>query len=147
MIGFRTDLRRNHTAFRIFWDGICTLPCTFQLRNGTRSLMKNYSEDDLVDMPRLTPAQEVAYNVLKHALKAGDLLLLTSHPGRGRTTVLRRLREDTGGGFVTSKEFLEASGARHPLSLEEALYAVVARALDEHDIDYVDDVDLIHDAT
>src|SRR5260221_5233985 len=68
------------------------------------SLMKNRSEDDVVDMPRLTPAQDVAYNVLEHALKAGDLLLLTSHAGRGRTTVLRRLREDTGGGFVTSKE-------------------------------------------
>ena len=109
--------------------------------------MKNYTEDDIADMPRLTPAQEIAYNVLKQALDAGDLLLLTSHPGRGRTTVLRHLQRETGGGFVTSKEFLETSGARHPLSLEEALHTAVATALDEHDIVYVDDVDLIHDAT
>jgi len=109
--------------------------------------MKNYTEDDIADMPRLTPAQEIAYNVLKQALNAGDLLLLTSHPGRGRTTVLRHLQRETGGGFVTSKEFLETSGARHPLSLEEALHTAVATALDEHDIVYVDDVNLIHDAT
>ncbi|MBZ5623668.1 MAG: ATP-binding protein [Acidobacteriia bacterium] len=109
--------------------------------------MKDYSEDDTVGMTRLTPAQEIAYNVLKQALKAGDLLLLTSHTGRGRTTVLRRLQQETGGGFVTSKEFIETSGARHPLSLEEALHAAVAAALDEHDIVYVDDVNLIHDAT
>src|SRR6266567_2387818 len=109
--------------------------------------MRHYSNDNIADMPQLTPAQEIAYNVLKQALNAGDLLLLTSHPGRGRTTVLRHLQRETGGGFVTSKEFLETSGARHPLSLEEALHTAVATALDEHDIVYVDDVDLIHDAT
>lgn len=98
-------------------------------------------------MPQLTPAQEIAYNVLKQGLQAGNLLLLTSHTGRGRTTVLRRLQQETGGGFITSKEFLETSGARHPLSLEEALHTAVAAALDEHDIVYVDDIDLIHNAT
>src|SRR4030088_764020 len=100
--------------------------------------MKNSSEDDIVDVNRLTPAQEIAYNLLKQALKAGNLLLLTNHSGRGRTTVLRHLHRETGGGFVTSKEFLENSGARHPLSLEESLHAAVATALDEHDIVYVD---------
>lgn len=105
------------------------------------------SENGTVNMIRLTPAQESAYQVLRQSLKAGNLLLLTSYAGRGRTTVLRRLQQDTGGGFVTSKEFLESSGARHPLSLEEALHAAVAGALEEHNIVYVDDVDLIHDAT
>jgi hypothetical protein len=95
----------------------------------------------------LSPAQECAFKVLKQGLAAGNLLLLTSHAGRGRTTVLRRLHEETGGGFVTSKEFLEKSGARHPLSLEEALHEAVASALEIHEFVYVDDVDLIHDAT
>jgi transitional endoplasmic reticulum ATPase len=109
--------------------------------------MKQHSKDDRAGMSQLTPAQQTAYDVLKQALKAGDLVLLTSHPGRGRTTVLRRLQQETGGGFVSSKEFLETSGVRHPLSLEEALHTAVSRSLDEHDIVYVDDVDLIHDAT
>lgn len=109
--------------------------------------MTQHSEGNIAGRPRLTPAQEIAYGQLKLALKAGNLLLLTSHAGRGRTTVLRRLQQETGGGFVTAKEFLENSGARHPLSLEEALHSAVAAALDEHDVVYVDDVDLIHDAT
>ncbi len=98
-------------------------------------------------MAQLTPAQETSLNVLKYALSAGNLLLLTSHTGRGRTTILRHLHQETGGGFVTSKEFLDQSGSRHPLSLEEALHASIASALQQHDLVYVDDVDLIHDAT
>lgn len=96
---------------------------------------------------QLIPAQDAAYTVLKYAFGAGNLLLLTSPPGRGRTTVLRRLQQDTGGGFVTGKNFIETSAARHPLSLEETLYSAVTAALDEHDTVYVDDIDLIHDAT
>ena len=98
-------------------------------------------------MIRLIPAQEAAYNVLKHAAGAGSLLLLTSHSGRGRTTVLRKLQEETGGEFVTSKDFIETSSSRHPLSLEETLYSAVITALRKAEIVYVDDVDLIHDAT
>jgi transitional endoplasmic reticulum ATPase len=102
---------------------------------------------DSVVITRLTPAQEITFHFLERALTAGNLLLLTSHSGRGRTTVLRRLHAETGGGFVAAKEFLECSGARHPLALEEALHAAVAAALEEHDFVYVDDIDLIHDAT
>src|SRR5215468_5526853 len=98
-------------------------------------------------MFRLTPAQDTALRTLKYALTAGNLLLLTSHTGRGRTTVLRRLHSETGGGFISSKDFLEHSGVRHPLALEEALHGVVAAALAAHDVVYVDDVDLIHGAT
>ena len=96
---------------------------------------------------RLTPAQEAALDILKRALLSTNLLLLTSHPGRGRTTVLRRLHAETGGSFITSKEFLEHSGARHPLALEESLHAAVSAALEVSEFVYVDDIDLIHDAT
>ena len=74
-------------------------------------------------------------------------MLLSSAAGRGRTTVLRKLHEETGGGFVTSRDYIESSSGRHPLSLEETLYAVVSKALAEHSTVYVDDTDLIHDAT
>src|SRR5215471_10009657 len=98
-------------------------------------------------MIRLIPAQETAYKVLKYAFNAGNLMLLTSHTGRGRTTVLRRLHEETGGGFVSAKNFIETSAARHPLSLEETLYTAVTEALQANDVVYVDDIDLIHEAT
>jgi transitional endoplasmic reticulum ATPase len=98
-------------------------------------------------MIKLIPAQDSAYKILKYAFDAGGLLLLTSHSGRGRTTVLRKLQEETGGGFVTAKDFVESSTARHPLSLEEALYSAVIGSLRDNNLVYVDDIDLIHDAT
>jgi hypothetical protein len=52
-----------------------------------------------------------------------------------------------GGGFVTGRDFIETSAARHPLSLEETLYSAVIASLKENPIVFVDDVDLIHDAT
>jgi hypothetical protein len=48
-------------------------------------------------MIQLIPAQTAAYRVLRYALNAGDLLLLRSVSGRGRTTVLKKLHEETGG--------------------------------------------------
>ena len=98
-------------------------------------------------MTELIPAQEAAYRVLKYAFGTGGLLLLTSPSGRGRTTVLRKLHEETGGGYVTSKDFIETSSSRHPLSLEETLYSAVISALQQNSTVYVDDVDLIHEAT
>jgi transitional endoplasmic reticulum ATPase len=84
---------------------------------------------------------------LKYAFDAGGLLLLSSHTGRGRTTILRKLHEETGGGFVTARDFIETSAQRHPLSLEETLYSTVAASLRDNKIVYVDDIDLIHEAT
>ena len=98
-------------------------------------------------MIQLIPAQEAPYRVLKYALGVGSLLLLTSASGRGRSTVLRKLHEETGGGFISSKDFIEGSAERHPLSLEETLHSCVMSALRQHEIVYVDDIDLIHDPT
>src|ERR1700730_12411206 len=98
-------------------------------------------------MIQLIPALEAAHRALKYALSAGNLLLLSSATGRGRTTVLRKLQSETGGGFVTGKDFIENSGSRHPLSLEETLYSAVIDSLQQNEIVYVDDIDLIHDAT
>jgi transitional endoplasmic reticulum ATPase len=98
-------------------------------------------------MIQLIPAQESAFRVLNYARQAGNLLLLTSACGRGRTTVLRKLHEQLGGGFVTCKDFIETSTTRHPLSLEETLHSAVMASLRTHDVVLVDDIDLIHDAT
>ena len=85
-------------------------------------------------MIQLTPAQESAYAGLKYAMNAGNLMLLSCHAGRGRTTVLRKLHEETGGGFITGKEYIETSALRHPLSLEETLHSVIDAAMRQNDI-------------
>jgi hypothetical protein len=63
---------------------------------------------------RLTPAQNSTFVTLKDELKTGNLLFLASQPGRGRTTILQRLREETGGAFLSATEFIESSGTRIP---------------------------------
>jgi len=99
-------------------------------------------------MIKLVPAQESAFRVLNYARTAGSLLLLTSaSSGRGRTTVLRKLHEEMGGGFVTCKDFIETSTIRHPLSLEETLHSAVIGSLKANEVVFVDDIDLIHNAT
>jgi hypothetical protein len=98
-------------------------------------------------MIQLIPAQSAPYRVLRYALDAGDLLLLTSVSGRGRTTVLKKLHEETGGAFINSKDFIEGSAERHPLALEEAFHSRVLSAFRDNKTVYVDDADLIHDAT
>lgn len=55
-------------------------------------------------MIQLIPAQESAFRVLQYASNDGSLMLLSSPSGRGRTTVLRKLHEAMGGGFVTRKD-------------------------------------------
>lgn len=98
-------------------------------------------------MIELTPTQDSSYRVLRYGLDERKLLTLYGATGRGKTTVLKKLHGETGGGFVTSKDFLENSGTRHPLSLEESLYSAVLDALRQNDIVHVDDVDLIYNAT
>jgi hypothetical protein len=61
--------------------------------------------------------------------------------------VLRKLHEELGGGFVSAKDFIETSMQRHPLSLEETLYSAVTSALNQDRVVFVDDIDLIHEAT
>jgi predicted AAA+ superfamily ATPase len=61
--------------------------------------------------------------------------------------VLKKLHGDTGGAFINSKDFIEGSAERHPLALEETLHRCVIAALRKNEVVYVDDVDLIHDAT
>jgi AAA+ superfamily predicted ATPase len=91
----------------------------------------------------LTPAQAIAFSSLKRALSAGNLAVLMSAHGQGRTTILRHMHAETGGGFLGAQEFLESTGDRHPLALEEALHSAVNTALLAHDIVYVDDIHLI----
>ena len=98
-------------------------------------------------MIQLIPAQETAYNALKYAMRIGGLSLLRCPHGRGRTTILRKLHEETGGSFINGKDFIECSATQHPLSLEETLYSVVSAGLSANDTVYVDDIDLIHEAT
>ena len=71
---------------------------------------------------QLCPAQKRAFDSLLTGVRVGSILRLWGGTGRGKTTVLRQLHQQTGGAFISMKDFVEASALKHPLALEETLY-------------------------
>ena len=61
----------------------------------------------------------------------------------GKTRILRALFAKTGGAYLTSREFVEASAQRDPLSLDETIYGVLQQALEAHDTVIVDDFQFV----
>jgi AAA+ superfamily predicted ATPase len=78
------------------------------------------------------------------AIQVGKIIHLHSAIGLGRTTILQRLQQKLGGVYVNNKEVMEAASGKHPLQLEDAIYAVVLKALKENEIVFVDDFDLVN---
>ncbi|HZN32802.1 MAG TPA: AAA family ATPase [Pirellulaceae bacterium] len=88
----------------------------------------------------LCPAQQRALDWFASALGVGSIFHFWSRAGLGRTTVLRQLHAQLGGALVTVQDFVEAARLGHPLALEDALYQVLASALQKHDRVIVDDL-------
>jgi transitional endoplasmic reticulum ATPase len=87
----------------------------------------------------LLPAQRKAFEALTRSIGEQHVAVLASRTGFGKTTLLRALHARTGGLYVTSRHFIEASLDRHPLALEETVYQVLKTALTSHDAVLVDD--------
>jgi predicted AAA+ superfamily ATPase len=94
---------------------------------------------------RLCPAQQCALDKLRRLLPLGNVFVLASAVGRGRTTVLRQLHRETGGAFLTMKELMAAVRRANPLALEETFEHLVLDALGAHDTVIVDDLRLFSD--
>ena len=94
-------------------------------------------------MPSLTPAQRAALSTLEERLAEHHVAVLSAHPGMGKTQILRALFAKTGGVYLTSREFVEASAHRDPLSLDETIYGVLKQALETHDTVIVDDFQFV----
>jgi transitional endoplasmic reticulum ATPase len=87
----------------------------------------------------LCPAQLGSFNWLVNAWDMAPILHLWASNGYGRSRILQALHERFGGVRLGLKEFVTASGGRHPFALEDALYDVVMKALVENDVVFVDD--------
>src|SRR4029453_11111148 len=81
----------------------------------------------------LCPAQQTAFDALSGALGDGNVFVLSGDSGKGKTTVLRALHRQTGGAYLTARDFLDAMRLRHPLAIEEAFEELVLAALQSHD--------------
>ena len=80
----------------------------------------------------LTPAQKRAMEGMLGGLPAGDVFVLRSAAGMGRTTVLRRVHDAAGGALVGVREFMRSLAAREPAAIEEAFLDMVEQALAVH---------------
>jgi hypothetical protein len=80
----------------------------------------------------LTPAQSSATEGILGGLLAGDVIVLRSAAGMGRSTVLQRVHEIAGGTLVDAREF----------TVEEAFLDVLEQALAAHGLVIVDDLHL-----
>ena len=91
----------------------------------------------------LCPAQQRAFDSLTAGLQVGSILRLWGGVGRGKTTILTELHQQTGGAFLNMKDFVEASAKAHPLAIEETLYRLLLDALSAHPVVIMDDLHLL----
>jgi len=94
-------------------------------------------------VPALSPAQRAALSTLEERLAEHHVAVLSARQGMGKTQILRALFARTGGVYLTSREFVEASAHRDPLSLDETIYGVLQQALETHDTVIVDDFQFV----
>jgi ATP-dependent 26S proteasome regulatory subunit len=87
--------------------------------------------------------QRDALDALERQLADHNVAVLSAPQGMGKTSILRTLFARTGGVYLTSREFIEASAKCDPLALDETIYAVLRQALDAHDAVIVDDFHVV----
>src|ERR1051325_1375035 len=95
---------------------------------------------------KLCPEQQRALDGLTAGLSVGNLVLLWGASGMGKTTVLKALHAQTGGAFLSARDYVEAVEDRHPFGIEEAFYRVVLQALEANEVVILDDMDPVMQA-
>ena len=90
----------------------------------------------------LTPGQQRTYDLANAVTRVAPILLVEGAGGLGKTTVLRRLSEATGGTFLSTTEILDAIGRRsNPIEVDEAIREALAASFHESDLVILDDFD------
>ncbi|RYX84422.1 26S protease regulatory subunit [bacterium] len=92
----------------------------------------------------LSPSQHHALEGLELIYQLGNIGVLSSDIGCGRSTVLKALQERVGGQLLTMADFFEILTQGHPLALEENFARLVGEALQNHDCVIVDDLHLLN---
>jgi len=94
---------------------------------------------------RFSPAQQEAFDDLSRLLTIGNILVLYGAIGSGKSTALGEIHRQTGGAFLSVRNFVEAMRSRHPLALEETFEQMVMEAISANDAVIVDDLNLLND--
>jgi hypothetical protein len=91
----------------------------------------------------LSPAQQTAADCLLNGIPVGDVFVLRSAPGMGRSTILRKVHSVLGGAFVGVRQFIDALSARQPEAIEEAFLNAIEEVLASNNLVTVDDLHLV----
>ncbi len=92
----------------------------------------------------LSPSQQEAFNHLMEALPIGNLFVVWSAPGMGRTTILNELHRQEGGELLRMKDYIDELRHQDPLSMDEAFEQIIMRSLQRNDLVILDDLDLVY---
>lgn len=93
-------------------------------------------------MTKLSPSQQRAFNELMEAFPKGNIFVVWSGEGKGRTTILRQFHKQEGGHWLPLKHYIDELRNQHPLRMEEALESILMEAIKKHDLVIIDDLDL-----
>jgi transitional endoplasmic reticulum ATPase len=92
----------------------------------------------------LAPTQQNALDALLRAARPGRVVTLFGGPGSGKTTILRAAHDRLGGVLLGAEEIQAAvSAGKHPLAIEDALYALLNENLEDHRVVFLDDLHLV----
>ena len=94
--------------------------------------------------PKLSPSQHAAYEGLVRGLQVGSVLRLWSSVGKGKSTVLKKVQEETGAAFVDMRSYVNEALRMHPLAIEEAVLKSFRGALRKKSLVLFDDIGLVN---
>ncbi len=92
----------------------------------------------------LCPAQQEAFDNLMEALPIGNVFVVWSGVGMGRTTILEELHRIKGGEFLRMKDYIGELRLQNPLAMDEALDQIIMRSFQRNDLVILDDLDLVY---
>jgi shikimate kinase len=96
---------------------------------------------------QLSPTQQKTYSQILEVLPLMPVIGVTGTSGSGKTTVLRKVQEKTGGQLISVRELLHALRQSNPLAIEETFERLIESAFQEADIVFLDDLSLLSTVT
>lgn len=92
----------------------------------------------------LSPSQKKAYVQAVKDIADTSVIGVWGASGLGRTTIMKALQAETGGAFLSMRDYVEKMDGTHPLAFEETFQDFVLSACKKSRTVYVDDVHLLN---
>lgn len=95
-------------------------------------------------MVTLCPSQQEAFNELLEVYPTGNVFVVWSATGKGKTTLVQELHRQKGGAFISMKTYIDELAKNNPFQMEEILERVLMNAMDQNSVIIMDDLHLLN---